>query len=203
MLNLDVLANFLEDKGFQSPETGQLFFPAYIYCYPPEQEYLFREELDKMLLRLKRPNHYLDCLKLDLFELLTQYLKDTAFGGQSLFDLLVKREKEDPDEALGWIADEANSIQFYKYIEQIIDNHFGTYNNNKRVYLLVCGVGNVYPYLRASSFLKNTEHLIKRFKIILFYPGAYSLSNYCLFGHLNHENIYRANLLNDLIPFST
>lgn len=202
MLNLDALAHFLEDKGFQSPETGQLFFPAYIYCYPPEQEYLFREELDKMLLRLKRPNQYLDCLKLDLFKLLMQYLKDTSFGGQSVFDLLLKREEDDPDEAHEWITNEANSEQFYLYIEQLINHHFGADDGGKRVYLLVCGVGNVYPYLRASSFLKNTEHLIKRFKIIVFYPGAYTQSNYCLFGLLNHENIYRANLLNDLIPAS-
>ncbi|WP_442788151.1 BREX protein BrxB domain-containing protein [Flavobacterium sp. PL11] len=59
--------------------------------------------------------------------------------------------------------------------------------------------GTAYPYLRASDFLKNTEQLIKEFKVILFYPGNYDNNNYNMFGLLNDDNLYRSNHLNKFL----
>ena len=41
--------NQLCDKGFQNHETGNLFFPAYMYMYNPEHEY----EVEKEILDIK------------------------------------------------------------------------------------------------------------------------------------------------------
>ncbi len=195
MINIDKLYDLMTDKGFQEPRTGNLFFPAYIYTYPPEKEYEIRKQIDLLIEKLKRPNHYLDCLVINIYHELINYLKEESFAGESIFDSIMKKEKEDPEEALSWIRDEINYGDFYKKFEEKIKDHFKD-NHNKRVFLILYGFGSVFPYLRTSEFLKNTERLIKEFKIILFYPGEYKDSKYHLFSHLDNDNMYRANLLN-------
>ena len=115
-----------------------------------------------------------------------------------MFDLVLEKEKENPTDALQWVIDEINVGDFYDRIAKKVKEHFNP-SEEKRVYLIVSGFGSVYPYLRASDFLKKTEQLIKDFKIILFYPGEYKESKYSMFCILNDDNMYRANHLNQQI----
>ncbi|SEF86204.1 BREX protein BrxB domain-containing protein [Flavobacterium urumqiense] len=198
MLNSNKLYDLMADKGFQEPRTGNLFFPAYIYTYEPAQEYEMRKEIDLLIEKLKRPNHYLDSLVVNMYDELIDFLKNEQFAGQNLFNLIIEKEKEDPEEALAWVRDEINEGDFYKNFTKKVKDHFGV-NNEKKVYLILHGFGSAYPYLRSSDFLKKTEKLIKEFKVIVFYPGDYKNNNYNLFGLLNDDNLYRANHLNNLI----
>ena len=198
MLNSNKLYDLMADKGFQEPRTGNLFFPAYIYTYEPAQEYEMRKEIDLLIEKLKRPNHYLDSLVVNMYDELIDFLKNEQFAGQNLFDLIIEKEKEDPEEAVAWVRDEINEGDFYKNFTKKVKDHFGV-NNEKKVYLILHGFGSAYPYLRSSDFLKKTEKLIKEFKVIVFYPGDYKNNNYNLFGLLNDDNLYRANHLNNLI----
>src|SRR5690606_27768267 len=118
MINIDKIYDLMADKGFQEPSTGNLFFPAYIYTYPPEEEYQMREQISLLNKRLKRPSHYLDCLIINIYHELVNYLKDVSFTGKSLFELLLEKEKDDPEDALAWIRDEINDGDFYKYFER-------------------------------------------------------------------------------------
>ena len=198
MLISNKLYDLMADKGFQEPRTGNLFFPAYIYTYEPAQEYEMRKEIDLLIEKLKRPNHYLDSLVVNMYDELIDFLKNEQFAGQNLFDLIIEKEKEDSEEALAWVRDEINEGDFYKNFTKKVKDHFGV-NNEKKVYLILHGFGSAYPYLRSSDFLKKTEKLIKEFKVIVFYPGDYKNNNYNLFGLLNDDNLYRANHLNNLI----
>lgn len=198
---MDHLFDFLADKEFQDPRTGNLFFPAYIYTYDPKEEYEMQIQLDKLVKQLKRPTNFLDCMVLNLYEEMIEYLKNHQFAGGSLFDQILEMEAEEPDEADDWAQEEIDSEEFIQYITEKVQMHFPDRNQDDRtrVYLLVHGVGDAYPHLRASDFLKRTESLIKRFKLILFYPGTFTHNQYQLFGRLKHDNMYRANHLNDLI----
>lgn len=198
MINIDKIYDLMADKGFQEPRTGNLFFPAYIYTYPPNQELQFREQIGHLIDKLKRPNHYLDCMVINIYHELIQYLKEVSFAGKSLFDSVMEKEKEDPVEAIAWIQDEINHGDFYSRLEKKVKEHFKD-DQEKRVYLIIYGVGSAFPYIRASKFLNKFEKLIKEFKIIVFYPGEYKDSRYSLFGVLNDDNIYRANNLNRLL----
>lgn len=200
--NIDKIYDLMADKGFQEPRTGNLFFPAYIYTYPPENEYEIRENILLLDKKLKRPNHYLDSLMINIFDELIEYLKNEAFAGKSLFDLVVEKEKEDPADALSWIREEINNGNFYTKFENKVRDFFKE-KDNKRVYLIIYGFGSSFPYLRASELLKRTEKLIKEFKVIIFYPGDYKESNYSLFKILNDDNMYRANYLNSQLGDQT
>jgi hypothetical protein len=195
MISIDKIYDLMADKGFQEPRTGNLFFPAYIYTYKPEEEYVLRKQIGILIDKLKRPNHYLDSLVINIYEELIDYLKNETFAGKSLFDLVIEKEKENPLEALSWVREEINHGEFYKKFEAKVKEYFKD-EHEKRVYLIIYGFGSVFPYLRASELLKRTERLIKEFKVIIFYPGKYKDSNYSLFGILNDENLYRANNLN-------
>lgn len=200
MLNIDKLFELLADKGFQDPTTGNLFFPAYIYTYPPEKEVAFREQIDLLTEKLKRPNHYLECKVINIYYELINYLKGESFAGKSLFDLLIEKEKEDADDAFDWIRDEITGDEgrFFAHLEEQLKQYFKP-EEDKRVYLIIHGFGSIFPYLRTSELLKKTERLIKEFKLIIFYPGKYENSNYSLFGILDDDNMYRANHLNRIL----
>jgi hypothetical protein len=197
-MNIDKLVDLLEDKGFQDPRTGNLFFGAYIYTYDPKEEYTLQSDLKKLTQRLKRPNNFLDCLTIDIYEFFIEYLKSHRFGQFTFFEEAMEQEKENPEKAYEYLLYEIENDDFYTYLEKKIKTHFEG-EDDKKVYLLIHGIGQVYPYLRASTFLKRTEALIKNFKIIVFYPGAYNENEYALFNELRTDNMYRVTLLNNLI----
>lgn len=197
-MEIHQLYDFLADKDFQNPKTGNLFFPAYIYTYEAKNEYEVQEEIKKLVAKLKRPNNYLDCLVLNIYEEMIEYLKNHFFAGQSLWEQIQEKEEEDAEEAEEWFQEEIDGQDFIQFIEKKVKEHFQDRDDNTRVYLLVHGFGNAYPQLRASDFLKRTESLIKDFKLIIFYPGEYINKQYRLFGELKHDNMYRATLLNQL-----
>jgi hypothetical protein len=198
MINVDKLFDLMADKGFQEPRTGNLFFPAYIYTYPSQYEYQIREKIELIAKKLARPNHYLDCLVVNIYQEIISYLKSESFARKSLFEHVLEKEKEDPEEAFEWVKEEINAGDFYDKFEIKLKSHFEK-SNDKRVYLIIHGFGSSFPYLRASELLKRLEKSIKDFKIIVFYPGEYKDSNYSLFELLQDDNMYRANHLNNLL----
>ncbi|KAA3613610.1 MAG: DUF1788 domain-containing protein [Calditrichaeota bacterium] len=188
----------LADKDFQEPSTGNLFFPAYIYQYDPKKEYEIRQSIADLHGRLIRPDIYVDCLILNIFDEFITYLREQELLGESLLELILAQEKEDPEEALGLLSEHAHSDVFLEYLHNTATKHFNFPAKYKKVYLLLHGFGSIYPYLRSSEFLKNFEkHLSGAgYKLIVFYPGEYKNKYYHLFNMINDDNIYRATLLN-------
>lgn len=58
--------------------------------------------------------------------------------------------------------------------------------------LLVTGVGEVYPFLRAHVLLDNIQHLFEDIPVVVAYPGSFNGQSLSLFGTLNDGNYYRA-----------
>ena len=184
----------LSDKEFQIPETGDLFFPAYIYTYNPKDEYAIRKEIENLKERLIRPNNFVDSLIINIFNEFVGYLKTLKLGDNNIYSLLLEKENSNdpPEEIIDIIKDQANSKEFFSYINKKTEEHFKSAGKHKKVYLLLYGFGSIFPFLRTSAYLKNFEEHIKGYKLIVFYPGKYENRNYRLFGEFNDENIYRA-----------
>jgi len=188
----------LSNKDFQNPDTGNLFFPAYIFTYDHEKEYEIRTEISALKERLERPNSFIDTLLLNIFDEFINFLKDEQLGDHSLLDLLLDKEKDEgqSDELLDILQEKANSIEFFNFINEKAQQHFNLPSKFKKVYLMLYGFGSIFPFLRTSVYLKNFEEHVKGYKLIVFFPGTYKNQNYSLFDDFSDENIYRATLIN-------
>jgi hypothetical protein len=188
---------FLSNKEFQDPETGNLFFPAYIFTYNPLDEYSIRKQIEALKDKLKRPNNFIDTLILNIFDEFISFLKEQTLGHDCLYDLIIKKESSDdsPEQAVRILKEKANSLEFFNYINQKAKDHFSTSNQFKKVYLLLHGFGSIFPFLRTSQYLKNFEQHVSGYKLIAFYPGEYEDQHYHLFNEFHDENIYRAILI--------
>ncbi|WP_205503393.1 BREX protein BrxB domain-containing protein [Rufibacter psychrotolerans] len=186
----------LADKNFQDPTTGNLFFPAYMYMYDPEQEYQLHEEIQNIRDRLYRPNSYLNVMVLDIFQEFLNFLKANNFGKKTKFEFFLDQETIKPDKVEESLKRDANSDKFFFDLHTKIQEHFSKSGDYEVGYVFVHGFGAIFPYLRASKFLNNFEKYISGYKIIMFYPGE-AKEHYSLFKLLNDENLYRAiKLLN-------
>jgi hypothetical protein len=189
-MTITELYNQLADKGFQDHQTGNLFFPAYMYVYNPELEYEVEKEILEIKNRLHRPNNYLDVMVLDIFEEFVSFLKTEKFGHETIFNYYIEDEPKNKSGIEDCLKEDAYDIRFLNFLEIKIENHF---NNSQFevAYVLMKGFGNAYPYIRASKFMSHFEKYIKGYKLILFYPGV-AKGYYSLFGILQDENLYRA-----------
>jgi hypothetical protein len=194
----DFYDQLLSDKEFQEPETGNLFFPAYIYQYDSKDEYNIRKQIRNLKDRLIRPNNFVDTLILNIYDEFISFLKDEKMGDESVLDLITQNdtEKEMPDNLKDVLFNKANSLAFFNYINEKATTHFKEPSKFKKVYLMLYGFGSIYPFLRTSTYLKNFEEHVKGYKLIVFFPGYYENKKYHLFGELHDENIYRATLIN-------
>lgn len=183
----------MSNKDFQDPATGNLFSNAYMYLYAPENENQIQEEILLIKERLKRPNNYLDILIVNLFNVFCDFLKTRKFGQKTMFDFFLEKENETPGKVNDSLSREARSEAFFKFVDEKIKEHFTEGDPEKKVYVIIHGFGEIYPYLRASRFLSNFEKyfISEKYKLILFYPGVVK-DYYSLFKLLNDENPYRA-----------
>lgn len=187
----------LSDKDFQDHQTGNLFFPAYMYMYDATKEYEINKEILDIKNRLHRPNNYLDVMIIDIFEVFLEYLKQEKFGKVTKYEFYTEHEKDKFDAVDKALKQDAYDKRFLNYLDNKIKLHFENSNTYEVAYVFVKGFGNVFPYLRASRFMSNFESYIKGYKLIMFYPGK-AKNYYSLFGLLKDENLYRAiKLINE------
>lgn len=196
-MTITELYNQLSDKDFQDHQTGNLFFPAYMYMYDPEKEYQIEAEILDIKNRLHRPNTYLDVMIIDIYEQFVEFLKNQNFGKSSKFDFYIKNENKNADAVDKSLKQDAYDTRFLTFLNNKIEAHLIAAKDYEVAYVLVKGFGNAFPYIRASRFMNNFEKYIKGYKLIMFYPGEVK-DYYSLFGLLKDENLYRAiKLINE------
>lgn len=196
-MTITELYNQLADKDFQDHQTGNLFFPAYMYLYDPEKEYEIDAEILDIKNRLHRPNNYLDVMVIDIFEEFVSYLKQEKFGRDTKFDFYTQYESSKPEAVYKALHQDSYDTRFLSYLNTKIKTHLEAAKNFEVAYVFVKGFGNAFPYIRASRFMNNFEKYIVGYKLIMFYPGEVK-DYYSLFGLLKDENLYRAiKLINE------
>lgn len=197
---LDSVFEHLKDPDVQDPDSGLMTFPAYVYVYPPDQEYALRKALPALCDRLRRPNVRQDPLLVNIYEAFLDYLRGKTLGGASLLDMIVEAERDDPDKADRKLREHAGAQAF---VDQVA-GRFAAWAEDedappRRSYVFVHGWGSIHPYLRASRFLDRMERHLHGYKLILFYPGTYEGGQFRLFGRLTSKHVYRASCLNEMI----
>src|SRR5690625_1660251 len=157
----DEIYDLLSEKEFQNPDSGLLFFPVYVYTYPPEMEFEARKQIKDLNERLKRPSNNLNCLVVNIYEEFINYLKEHTFAGKTYLEQALELEKIDPERSLRYLDQKVHGGEFINLIGNKFKNYFDAQAAD-RVYLLLYGFGASFPYLRLSEFLKNMEKYVKQ-----------------------------------------
>jgi hypothetical protein len=150
-MTITELYNQLADKAFQDHQTGNLFFPAYMYTYDPEKEYEIDAEILAIKNRLHRPNNYLDVMVIDIFEEFVHYLKQEKFGKDTKFNFYIQHEKNKSEAVDKALRQDAYDQRFLAFLNEKITNHL----SNAREYEVA------YHTPRQKGMLDRRNRILK------------------------------------------
>jgi hypothetical protein len=196
-MTIPELYDKLASDGFKDYETGNIFFPAYMYMYKAEDEYKINADIEDIKHRLHRPSNYLDIMVLDIYEEFIAYLKQAKMAKTTKFEFYMMHEAKKQPAVEKALFKDAYDPKFLEFLNTKIKEHLATEDSYQRSYVFFKGFGNAFPYIRTSRFFNNFEKYVKGYKLIMFYPGE-AKEYYSLFGLLKDENLYRAiKLINE------
>jgi Domain of unknown function (DUF1788) len=139
-------------------------------------------EIEIKHLEMKLLNNGITPLTIDLFKLSCEIV-DANIGMDKLFQVEVKKDKERFRKAL------QSTINIH---ERLIPKIVELISQSKPQFLLIKGVGSVYPFIRSHTVLNNLQSAVKDIPTLMFFPGEYSGQSLNLFGLLKDDNYYRA-----------
>ena len=193
---LNDLYTLLAGPDFRHPGSGLMSFPAYVYTYPPDREYAFRDALPHLASRLKRPHAGIEPLLSSIYDGFLDFLEARTLGGRSILSRILEMEPEQPERMDSQLKEHAQSKEFARFMADRFAQFIRGDSTLDRPYVFSHGWGSIYPYLRASKFLERMEPHVRGYKLIVFYPGTYDAGTFRLFGQMESSHVYRANCLN-------
>lgn len=166
---------FLSGRGIGN-ETA-----FYIFDYPPEDELRVREYLPTLLDHIPRQKHGLRVKHVNLFDLVTDYLRS-----RNLLDKAMRMQQDKGDEALRKaLAGPLHESNISKVFGEVAQP-------DKHDLVIVSGVGSVWPMLRSHTLLNNLQAVMGQTPLLMFFPGRYDGQALRLFGKIKSNNYYRA-----------
>ncbi len=159
--------------------------PFFICPYDP-QEAGEMERLQRQLVnRLEQDGMHI--LEINLYDLSISLLKEREIW-EPILEMESTVSKEELKELLQGVLDtEAHLVP--AIAEQLAAHDFEV--------LFLCGVGEVFPYIRSHNVLNNLQKVAKEQPTVIFFPGDYNFSTETgasleLFKRLQDDKYYRA-----------
>lgn len=172
-------ADFLANKGLGN-EAG-----IFTFCYDPTLEFEARSFFKVLVVEADAGRLGTESVRTRIRERnLYDALLDIA-EGKRILDRLPSQEEKRGKESL------------LKQIQRIATPEAFVATMDWRPHvpgdvLLITGVGEVYPFMRAHNILNNMQSAFRDVPVVLAYPGAYDGGSLSLFGKLSDGNYYRA-----------
>jgi len=168
--------DFLQNRGLGN-EIG-----FWIFEYPPEQELLMRDTLEKVIEPgLQRHVPSLRHARVNLFELVIELLES-----RKLLDKAIALQAQKGDDAA--LAALKGVLNQEKLAQRIVAQH----RPDELDLMLFTGVGAAYPLVRSHSLLNALHPLMKNTPLLVFFPGRYDGYSLRLFNKLSDDHYYRA-----------
>lgn len=193
---LDVIGwdRFLQMRGLNND------LPFYI-CEFPASEATDIERMQRQLINtlqgLSVPSlggRGVKVLEINLYDLCIELLqtREGSSDGASLWDDILRVESEVDKDNLLELLQNVLGIEDY-LIPAIAERLRGSDHD----VLFLCGIGEVFPYIRSHNILNNLQSTAKDKPTVLFFPGEYRHSleqgaSLELFGLLHDDKYYRA-----------
>lgn len=179
------LFNVISGDRFLKKQSLNNDIPFFICPYEPENT-VEMERLQRQLInRLEQSG--VRVLEINLYDLAVEILQDREIWEQIL-ELESSVTKDELKELLQGVLDPES------HLAPTIAHKLATHEFDV---LFVCGVGEVFPYIRSHNVLNNIQSIAKEKPTVLFFPGAYTHSlesgaSLDLFGKLHDDKYYRA-----------
>lgn len=148
----------------------------YIFDYPPEAEERLREYVPFLVSHLAKTHPALRIAHINLFEFMIRKLEARGFLGKSF-----EMQKKDGDASL--IKKLKGQFEVTKLSEQFAEE----FNPEEFNLVLITGVGNAFPVVRAHTLLSALQTKMKRTPLVMFYPGVYDGRYVRLFGKVMND----------------
>lgn len=166
---------FLSSQGLGN-EIG-----FWIFDYEPEHELAVREYMAFLESMLERKHSHLKVASINLLSALVDYL-----GERNFIEKAIHLQKTKGDEAL------LKALKGPLHMDKFSPYLIAKYEAAERDFILISGVGSVWPLLRAHNLLNSLHSLLGHKPVVLFYPGKYTGQAMSLFGKITSNNYYRA-----------
>lgn len=172
--------DFLANRGLGN-EVGY-----YIFDYNPKDELLVREYIRNLLKNNSPQLEGYTIQVFNLYELMMNYIEEKGYTKA----IAKMEEKHD----ISFVASRINRLlkmedfddsemYFTKYItERIVENSI----------VILTGVGEMYPLVRAHSVLNKMHLVFTQSPVIMMYPGEYDRLRLTILDTKKDNNYYRA-----------
>lgn len=168
--------DFLQNRGLGN-EIG-----FWIFEYPPEQELLMRETLEKVIEPgLQRRVPPLRYARVNLFELVIGLLES-----RKLLEKVLTMQAEKGDEVV------FKSLEGVLNQEKLAQRIVALHRPDDIDLMIFTGVGAAYPLVRSHTLLNALHPLMKNTPLLMFFPGRYDGYSLRLFNKLTDKHYYRA-----------
>jgi hypothetical protein len=159
--------------------------PFFICPYSPKDALEMAGIVDQLVRRLAQQNVHV--LKIDLYDLAIDLLKRRGIWERVLA-----------------IEAATSKAQLLELLQNVLDpeHHLvpaiaAQMREHACDVMFLCGVGEVFPYIRSHTVLNNLQSTAQDRPTVMFFPGAYTHSletgaSLDLFGRLHDDKYYRA-----------
>ena len=159
--------------------------PYFIFEYPPEKELGVRQHVLFLLDHIPKQKPGLRVVHVNLFDFIIQHLKS-----RGLLDKSFEMEKTKGQDHL------RKHLEKVLHPEKLAPLMAELIPCDQTDLVLISGVGNAWPFLRASGVLNNLHKFTGKTPVVMFYPGSYDQVSFRLFGKIRdkekQDNYYRA-----------
>lgn len=153
----------------------------WIFDYQPEQELQVREYLTFLKGLLARQHAELQVDHVNLLALLRDYLSERGF-----LDKAITMQQAKGDAAL------LKALRGPLHMDKLAPYLIRHALSDDPDMVLISGVGNVWPMLRAHSLLNALHSRLGHKPLVIFYPGGYDGQQLTLFNRVTSNPYYRA-----------
>lgn len=176
---LDKLKAQMQDSDFQKGNGLSNEVNIHIFCYDPKDEMAVRYFAEQMV-----SDHDVNChvIEKNLYKILLKLCED-----KRLMDKIPKLEET---KGTKFILDnlQGKSASAKNFVAEICKDGF-----REGDVLLITGVGEAYPFIRAHDILNAIQpQELNSIPIVVLYPGSFDGRDVYLFNKLPKQDYYRA-----------
>lgn len=178
-----VLRRALSDEDFLNNRVVGNDMGFYTFCYDPALELQARQFCEQLEKESQSGKLSCNIVHRNLFDILLEILDE-----KEILNLIPRQEqRRGTNQLLKQLKRTVSPEAFIRYLEYS--------PHEEGDVLLISGVGEVYPLLRAHALLSNMQENFGDIPVVVAYPGVYTGQSFSLFGRLDDGNYYRASNL--------